>query len=263
MRRRDTLDLLNHLAQCDRATFTSAEAQTFLERSPQATSNTLSRMCDRGLIARVSKGVYVTSAPGMYGTSPMAADVLRTTRAAFGDVQHRVAFRSALSYHGLLTHPTRSLQVASPSRIGRRSVGDWPLDMTYEGVDTLMVGTVHDDVALSPVSTIERSLLESSKDARRVGGISVVADAIDSVDGDIDIAEVRRLASVLHARPALRRLSSIARITGHEDLAQTLIAGDTYRRAISICPGDTEAVWTDTYTLVSLPQAALDELGVG
>ncbi len=259
-----TLHLLNRLAQKEQTTFTSAEAAEIMGKSPQATSNVLTRLARHGLVARVARGIYVTRAPGLYGTSPVSENVLIATHAALSGTPHRVSFRSALSIHGLLTHPSRTIQVASPKRIQMSSIADWPLDVIFERESTLAVGALPGHDGSSSVSTIQRALLESARSVKRVGGVGVVADALDSLGGDVDVQEVRRLARVLRLTAALQRLASIARRVGYENVARELLGSDRFRRVVTIESGRTDpGEYVDTSACVSWSAAALDQVPMG
>ncbi|MEE8456455.1 MAG: type IV toxin-antitoxin system AbiEi family antitoxin domain-containing protein [Acidimicrobiia bacterium] len=259
-----TLHLLNRLAQMQKTTFTSAEAAEIMEKSPQATSNLLTRLARQGLVARVTRGIYMTRAPGLYGTSPVSENVLIATRAALGNTPHRVSFRSALSFHGVLTHPSRRIDVASPKRIQMSSIAGWPLDAVFEYESTLAVGALPSHDGLSSVSTIERALLESTRSVERVGGVDVVADALDSLGGNIDVEEVRRLAKVLRLTAALQRLASIAHRVGYQNMAKELLGSDRFRRVVTIESGGTDpGEYTDTSARVAWSTAALDQVPAG
>lgn len=259
-----TLHLLNRLAQMEETTFTSAEAAEIMGTSPQATSNMLTRLARQGLVTRVARGVYVTRAPGLYGTSPVSENVLAATHAALRNTPHRVSFRSALSFHGVLTRPSRTIQVASPQRIQMSSIAGWPLDVVFEGEATLAIGALPAQENLSSVSTIERALLESARNVDRVGGVDVVADALDSLGGSVDVQEVRRLRKELRLSAALQRLASIARRAGYEDTATELLGTDRFRRVVTIEPGSTDpGEYVDISARVSWSTAALDQVPAG
>src|SRR5579871_2301361 len=106
------LKLLDDFVSEGLTQFTSAEAAARLGRSRAATGNLLARLVRDGLLDRVRRGRYAIRQLGSLGTSAAAENVLLSVAAGFGDVRHRVAYRTALDQLDLLAHPSRSIEIA-------------------------------------------------------------------------------------------------------------------------------------------------------
>jgi predicted transcriptional regulator of viral defense system len=110
-----TLQLLDDKLTKGQAGLTSREVRERLGLSPQAASNLLTRWRDAGLLDRVAPGHYAIRQLGLLGTRAVSEDIALAVGAFFADEPHRIAYRSALDYHGLLTRPARAIQVAERS----------------------------------------------------------------------------------------------------------------------------------------------------
>lgn len=190
------------------------------EISKQAANDLLARLVRSGLLERVSHGKYAIRPLGVLGVPVAADDVGIAVAALFEGVPHRLAFRSALDYYGLLTRPVRTVQVASSARIRQAEISDRPLQVILESAKTVLVGAV----PLKPgshVSGLERSFLDAASRPNLVGGIETVVEAL-SLGPTIKPARLRSLASELKLNRGLRRLGSLLDHLGHGDLAQSL-----------------------------------------
>lgn len=211
------LELLDEIVASGQRTFDSAWVVQRTGRSPQAVSNMLRRMVEAGLVDRVSRGHYVVRPVGMLGTPAVSEDPVLVVAAIFGDIPHRTAYRTALDFWGLLTRPSRVIQVASPRRV-RQTVSSYPLRVILESERTLEVGavTVGNGVRISDK---ERALLDAASRMDVVGGISIVVEAL-SLAEPIDVEKMRSHSLLSSQAAALRRLGSLAEMMGLPDLAE-------------------------------------------
>jgi predicted transcriptional regulator of viral defense system len=214
-----TLSILDTLAAAGRATFETRDVAALTGQSPQAASNLLSRLADRGLVDRVARGRYAMRTIGSLGTRAVSEDVALAVAAAFPHSRHRIAFGSALDYHGLLEHPVRHVVVAVASPTSLRSISGRPLRTVLEGSHRISVGAVATDHG-SFVSSVERALLESAARPALAGGITVVASAL--VSARPDPASVASLARQLRLRLGLQRVGTLARALGLDELSSHL-----------------------------------------
>src|SRR5712691_671254 len=106
------IELLDELAVKGKETFTTRDVEELGQLSPQAASNLLTRLVDRGLVDRVARGRYALRPFGALGTRAAAEDIALAVGAGFAGKAHRIAYRSALDWHGLLDHPARQIVVA-------------------------------------------------------------------------------------------------------------------------------------------------------
>lgn len=201
------IEVLDELAAQGKEAFTSKDVERLGQLSPQAASNLLSRLVRQGLVDRVARGRYAMRPFGALGTRAAAEDVALAVGAAFASKPHRIAYRSALDWHGLLQHPARRIIVAAEKRPSLRELSGRPLRVVLERADRIDIGAM-DAGHGARVSSVERALLESAGRPSLAGGIHVVASAL--VAGEANPDTLEKMARVLGARSALHRLGSIA-----------------------------------------------------
>lgn len=200
-----SLKFLDRFAGEGRTAFTATDVREDLNLSAQATSNLLARLASSGLIDRVATGRYTIRPIGALGTAAVWDDLGSAVAALFACQPHRIGFLSALDHHGLLVHPVRSIQVASPSRPRPASLSGRPLRVVHEQLTTLNLGS--EALGPSRVSTVERALIETASRPLLTGGASRLTEALAAIDRTPDMAS---LASQLTALSAYRRIGSIA-----------------------------------------------------
>lgn len=259
MARKTALEFLDRFVAAGRSTFTTAEASEALGLSRQATVNLLGRLVTDGLIERVSRGHYAIRPIGRLGTSAAAEETALAVGAAFASRRHRIAYRSALAQHGLILHPTRAIQVACVDHVRISELSGRPLRVVKELPTIVDVGSI-DAGHGARVSDIERALLDAARRTDLIGGLDVASEALEQSASDLDIQVLRTHAQQIGAIPALRRLASIARVRGLDDLAQKMLRGTTIPK--SPVPADPKEPspleWTDSAAGVVWSSTALD-----
>jgi predicted transcriptional regulator of viral defense system len=199
--------VIDELVAQGRETFETRDVRALTGQSPQATSNLLGRMVGDGLVERVARGRYAIRPFGVLGTRAASEDVTLAVAAAFPRVEHRLAYGSALDFHGLLEHPYREIVVALASTTSLTEISGRPLRSVIETDTRLSIGAVRSDHG-TLISSVERALLESAARPSLAGGISTVASAL--VAAEPDAHEIARLARALRLRAGLQRLGSLA-----------------------------------------------------
>ena len=189
-----------------RATFTSRELREELGISASATSNLIARWQKAGLVDRVAHGRYAIRQIGLLGTRASSEDVALAVAALTDGRAHRVAFHSALDFHGVLTRPVRTVQIASPHRFADAGISGRPLQVVFERAETLGLGTEPAGYGTT-VSNLERSLLDAALRPDLVGGYFPLAEAL--AGSDPDPTRLLGLAEQLKASPGLRRIGSL------------------------------------------------------
>src|SRR2546425_12952283 len=121
------LELIDRLVAEGRESFTFADAQAALGVSATAAANVLRRLRDQGLVDVVTRGHYSIRPLGALGTSTVTDSLPLAIGAAFAGRRHRIAYSSAFSELGLLTHPVRRVYVASEDPVGFKQVSGRPL----------------------------------------------------------------------------------------------------------------------------------------
>lgn len=204
---RVSLKPLDERLAVGKTTLTSRELREELGISPAATSNLLARWRRAGLVDQVARGRYAIRQIGLLGTRASSEDVALAVAALVDGRPHRIAFHSALDFHGLLTRPVRTVQIASPHRFASIEVSGRPLKAVFERADTVEIGT--DEAGFGArVSSLERALLDAAARPDLVGGYFPLAEALAA--SDADPARLQGLAEELSAGPALRRVGSLA-----------------------------------------------------
>jgi predicted transcriptional regulator of viral defense system len=244
------IGILDDLVADGREWFTSASLRVQLGLSPQATSNLLSRWVRDGLVDRVSRGRYVVRPLGSLGTRAASQDIALAVAAAFDGVPHRIAYRSALDHHGLLTHPARTIQVATPRLRRIRTISGRKLRIMTELESTLDIGAERAHAG-AMVSGHLRSLLDAAARPDLGGGPSVLAEALTTRPVHPD--ELTQLARSLEANAALRRIGSIADRLGLAGLAGQLQPLSPPRSDIELDPRDPHRAFRDTAWWVTWP----------
>ena len=250
------IGILDELVADGHETFTSARLREQLGVSPQATSNLLARWMRDGLVDRVSRGHYVVRQLGSLGTRAASQDIALAVAAAFDGIPHRIAYRSALDYHGLLTHPARAIQVATSRTRRLRSISGRKLRCITEQDATLMIGT-ENTPAGAFVSTHARSLLDAAARPDLAGGPAVLAEALAARPVDAD--ELTSLAVQLRANAALRRIGSIADQLDINGIAHQLEPLRSPRSDIDLDTRDSHRAFRDNRWSVAWP-ITIDEL---
>jgi len=246
------LRLVDDLVADGRLHFTFGEAQQRFGQSPSATGNLLQRMLTAGLIDRVRRGHYVKL--GVLGTPSVAEEVALAVGAAFAGIPHRMAYRTALDEHDLISHPARSVYVATPRRIRAKTLSGRSLHIVREPESSISVGAIA--CGISWVSGIERALLDAAMRPNLVGGAAVLAEAITTASNRIDVSALTHYAQDLGWAAALRRIGSIADALEVESLAGRLQPLRPLTADLDLEPGaNMPRVWRDARWRVRWPQS--------
>lgn len=252
------LSLANELIAEERLTFTFEELVQRLGKSKTATANLLKRMEKAGLIDRVRRGRYAVRQLGVLGTSAAAEDVALSVGAALHGLLHRIAYRSALYEHDLVTHPAREIQVAAVRRVRTRMLSGRRLTVVVEPLEKLDVGRI--PRGISYISDLHRAVLDAGHRPRLVGGAEVLAEALAAAVRSLDVEILVDYAGRLGYAAALRRLGSLADTLTLRPLAGLLEPIKPISADLDLEPGADEAtVWRDKRWRVRWPRS-VDEM---
>lgn len=254
------ISTLNDLAADGVGEFSTRQVAEYAGLSPKSASALLSRLVRMGLVDRVARGRFALREVGMLGTTAASEDLALAIQAALGERQGRIAFRSALSDLGLLSHPARTIHVASPHRVRLRALSGRPVVFHHERSASLRLGA---DRLRESVwrSTPARALLESAQHPRFAGGVAAVAEAL--MAAHVEPEALADLAARIDSAAGLRRLGSLSDHLGGS-LARRLdpppkartIPLDPAERADAAAPG----AWRDTRWGVEWPMPAVELL---
>ena len=204
----NALRLADQFAADGQLTFTFEDAVERTGLSRPATANLLRRMASNGLVDKVRRGHYVTRQLGVLGTAAAAEDIALAVSAAFSGQVHRIAYRSALYEHGLITHPSRNIQVAAARRTRITTLSGRPLRVVTEPIHMIGVGAT--PLGPSMVSDLERALLDAAARPDNVGGPAVLAEALVASGRRARPERLQYYAERLSLTAALRRLGSLS-----------------------------------------------------
>ncbi len=155
----------------------------------------------------MARGRYAIRQIGLLGTRASSEDVALAVAALVGERVHRIAYRSALDFHGLLTRPVRTVQIASPHRFASAAISGRPLEVVLERAETVGLGIEPAGYG-AVVSRLERTLLDAAARPDLVGGYCPLAEAL--AGSSPDATRLLDLAEQLDASAALRRIGSLA-----------------------------------------------------
>jgi predicted transcriptional regulator of viral defense system len=237
------LHLLDALVAEGASQFTASEATARLGRSRTGTANLLRRLQREGLIDRVRRGHYAIRQLGTLGTTAAAEDVLLAVAAGFANTPHRVAYRSALDQLDLLSHPSRTIQVALARPTRTETLSGRPLLTVVEPEAALSIGARARNG--TSISDLERALLDAAARPELVGGAAILAEALTAASKRAEPARLTDYARQLAWGPALRRIGSIADALKLEGLAGQLRPLSKPTSDNELEPGHETSAWRD------------------
>jgi predicted transcriptional regulator of viral defense system len=163
--------------------------------------------------------------------------------AAFRGLDHRIGYLTALSEHGLLSHPVRTIYVACTRQVRVQKVSRRPLHVVIEKPTTIHLSA--EKIGLSWRSTVERALLECALRLDLVGSVELLAEALTQAADDVRPSRIHRLATAFgpKGRAAERRLASLSQAL---ELPLNLDPRLAPRRPfIRLDPSDNRQAWLD------------------
>ena len=251
------LELINALLVAGRDEFTFEDAKRLLGASTEATANTLARLNRQGLVDKLARGHYVIRPLGALGTSTATEDLSVAVGAAFEGRAHRIAYLSALGELGVLSHPVRTIYVASTERVRFSTVSRRPLHLVIEKPEAIHLEA--EAIKNSWRSSLERALFECALRVDLVGGVERLAAAVAAGAPDADSVRITRLATAFgtRGRAAERRLASLATAL-HLPLNLTPDVGKR-QHVVRLDPRDDRVAWTDARFRVAW-NTSVDEL---
>ena len=156
------------------------------------------------MVDRLARGHYAIRPLGSLGTSAATDDLSLAVGAAFEGREHRIAYLSALSDLGLLSHPVRTVFVACTQQVRFPTVSRRSLRVVVERPETIHLEA--EAVRRSWRSTLERALFESALRVDLVGGVERLAEAV--VNGS-PMADSARITPVSYTHLTLPTIYSV------------------------------------------------------
>jgi predicted transcriptional regulator of viral defense system len=237
------IELIDTLVAQGRESFTLDEARALLGSTSSAAVNVLRRLEQKGLVDRVARGHYAIRPLGALGTSAVTDNLGIAVAGAFEQREHRIAYSTALSEHGLLSHPVRSIYVACVRQVRIPALSKRRLRVVVERPSTIHLEA--ERAGPSWQSTLERALFESALRVDLAGGVERLAEALANAAPDVDATRFHLLAQAFGGRglAAWRRLASISAALSLP-LNQVPPTHSGQPR-IALDPGDDHVEWMD------------------
>jgi predicted transcriptional regulator of viral defense system len=204
------LELIDTFLAAGQEEFTFEDAKAALGRSPAATANALRQLNEKGLVDRLTRGHYAIRPLGSLGTSTVTDNLPLAIGATFEGREHRIAYLSALSEIGLLSHPVRTVFVACTQQVRIGTISRRPLRVIVERPETIHLEA--EAIGRTWRSSLERSIFESALRVDLAGGVERLAEAVARAAPEADAARIVRLAGAFGPKglAAERRLGSLA-----------------------------------------------------
>ena len=182
--------------------------------------------------------------PRLPADSDAARDLVKAVTFALEGIPHRIAYRSALDYLGLLSPPARTVHVATAGSVGFALLGRRPLRTILENETDLAVGA--DPVDRTFVSDPERAILDAASRPDLIGHATALAVAIAAVAPSLDIDRMVDYASRLPVDAGVRRIGSIAGQLGFSRITKELLPPPELGASVVLDPkGPMKTVWYD------------------
>jgi predicted transcriptional regulator of viral defense system len=251
------LKMIDTLLADGRDEFTFGEAKAALGVSTPATANAIRQLAAKGLVDRLTRGHYAIRPLGSLGTSAATEDLSLVVGAAFEGREHRIAYLSALSQLGLVSHPVRTVYVACTQQVRFTTVSRRPLRSIVERPETIHLEA--DAIGRSWRSNLERALFDSALRVDLTGGVERLAEALAAGSRDADPKRITRLAKAFGARgrAAERRLASLAQALNLPLSIDPVVV--RRQPVIRMDSRDDHVVWTDATYRVAW-NTTIDEL---
>lgn len=200
---------ISELAKRGRVIFTLDAAVTLYGRPRRETTQFLSDLMARGVIARIKAGVYFVVQMGYENIQLNNWPII--ARELVGLNHYFISHYSAMRLHGMTTHPLFDAYITLSKRYPVKKIGEITYHFIFAqpkhcwGTSTLWV-TKQDKVS---VSDIERTILDACDRPDLCGGIKEIVRGIWVKQKQIDWNRMVKYASHYPAKSATKRLGFI------------------------------------------------------
>ncbi len=201
--------LIYELQKKGKPIFTLREACSLYKKNLFATSDLLSELVKRGILARIKKSVFLILRTGFENSQlqnwPITAAALSSPQPYF------ISHYSAMRLHGLTTHPNLDITITMPLRRKPKQVASLDYQFIYcqkkyfFGGASLWV-TKTDQVQ---VSDLERTLLDGLDRPELSGGLIEVVQGLKTKYQDIHYHKFLSYAKKWATKAAVKRLGFI------------------------------------------------------
>lgn len=201
--------LISKIMEMGKEIFTIDEAFEYYGENKKETSDLLSDLVKRGILARIKSGVYIILKIGQESIQlrnwPLIA-------AAFAeDTSYYISHYSAMRLHGMTIHPLTQVFISISKRRKAKKIQDITYDFIYTkpirfwGFCETWV-TKHEKIY---ISDLERTILDGLDRPELCGGIKEVIRGILASSNKIDGKKLLKYAKKYYTISAVKRLGFI------------------------------------------------------
>ena len=201
--------LLAELQKNGKPIFTLLEAQKITKTDYYATANLLTKLIQRGVIARVKTATYLILQAG--GEKAQLKNWLVLARALAGSDPYFISYYSAMRIHGMTSHPLLDVYMTVSKRKKNRELSGMIYHFItckprhFWGAADHWI-TKQDRVQ---ISDLERTVLDGLDRPDLCGGLMEVVRGIWGKQKEIDPKKLLRYAQRFRTKAALKRLGFI------------------------------------------------------
>lgn len=234
--------LLTALADQNQTIFSVADAQRILNRSYEATIQTLGRLVRAGWLVRLTAGRYVVVPLSSGSEVAPQANRYVIARELLDDTPYYISHDSAMDIHNMLTRPVTTVTVTTPRRLNNRDIIGVPYRFVY-APETALWGseptwiTPYEQVT---VSDLEKTILDGLARSDLCAGISQVATGLWLRQADFDWDKLGDDARRLGRHAVAQRLGYLLELyeLGTPALIESLqsLVGSAYTRLDPLLP---------------------------
>jgi predicted transcriptional regulator of viral defense system len=202
----ESASLITKLASEGRSIFSIADAQELSGKSYSTVLKDLRRLVDAGWVVKLSSGIYALVPLSAGSEAIPEANRYMIARELIKPASYYLSHDSAFELHNMLTRPVTTVTVASPRRLGNRTVLKVPYRFIYVpkekiwGISSIWV-TPSEQVQ---ISDMERTILDGLARPELCSGISEVATGLwmrkDDLDWEKMILYVQKMGSLVVAK---------------------------------------------------------------
>lgn len=189
--------------------FSIQEAQALYGKSSDVTSDFLSDLIKRGILARIKPGCFLILQTGNENTQLRNWPVI--ARELMGKDEYYLSHQSAMRLHGMTSHPAFNIYLTTHKRKSKKTVDQITYHFIYTqekhfwGQEAQWV-TKQEQVQ---TSDLERTLLDGFDRPELCGGFSDVARGLWSVQNKIDLIKLTQYAKRFRSKAAVKRLGFV------------------------------------------------------
>lgn len=201
--------LITELKRANKNIFRSKEAQSLLNKSPQATADFLSELVKRGVISRLKPGLFLIIP--LEADKDYLGDRYVVARELIRPHNYYISHYSAMAIHGLTTQPILKVFITSSTRKQNRLISGAEFIFLYAqpynffGIEDKWI-TKQEKVK---VSNLEKTIVDALIRPELCGGISEIAKGIWLGKHNLNYQKLLNYCSRIKVKAVAKRLGFI------------------------------------------------------